>query len=217
MKKILFTALLTVPVALTAAGCAKKTDYFNYVSEYRKSVYFYEDDNVSLKIYSVDKETPYALDGIRGEVSNVTEVFYSCENTPNEVEVEVLGMGGEMSYQAVTRNFYLSFSGEELSGATVPVKITVDGETTELDVCNVAEEGVISGKTALDCVREYDKDGFDALSENGGFSAEIIVRLLYDDGCYYYVGVCDRDKNIHAYLVDGTDGKIIAERTSEAE
>ena len=217
MKKLFASLLLCLPIVLSLSACRKKLDYFEYVSEYRRSVYFYEDDVVTLKIYSVDKETNNALDGYKGNVGNVTEVYFESENSVNEVEVELLGQGGEMSYLAVTRNFYLSFSGVEPSGASIPVNLKIDGEEKSFDVMNVAEEGTIDGKTALNCVVEYDKESFDNLTEGRNFSGEISVRLLYDEGCFYYVGVCNREKQVHAYLVDGVDGRIIAERESEAE
>lgn len=216
MKKFLTCIILCTPLLLGLTSCKKNVDYYNYVSENRKSVYLYNDDSVTLKIYSLEKETPYALDGVRGEVSEVTEIYFSTEKTANEVEIEIAGKGGEMSYLAVSRNYYLSF-GEEITGASVHAKITVDGKETEYEVLNVAEEGVIDGKTAVKCVTEYDATTFTELTVNGVFNGEIIVRLLYDEGCYYYVGVCNRDRHVHAYLVNGTDGRIIAERESEAE
>lgn len=217
MKKLFASLSLCLPIVLSLSACQKKLDYFEYVSEYRKSVYFYEDDVITLKIYSVDKETNNAMDGYKGNVSNVTEVYFESEKSVNEAEIELLGQGGEMSYLAVTRNFYLSFSGAEPSGASIPVTLKIDGEEKNFDVMNVAEEGTIDGKTALKCVVEYDKTGFDNLTEGRNFSGEISVRLLYDEGCFYYVGVCNREKQVHAYLVDGVDGRIIAERESEAE
>lgn len=217
MKKIFASLLLCFPFAIALSACTKSLDYFDYVSEYRKSVYFYEDDLITLKIYSVDKETPNALDGIKGNVNNITEVYFECEKSVNEAEIELLGQGGEMSYLAVTRNFYLSFSGVEPSGTSIPVTLKTDGEEKKLDVMNVAEEGTIDGKAALKCVIDYDRESFDNLTEGRNFSGEISVRLLYDEGCFYYVGVCNREKQIHAYLVDGVDGRIIAERESEAE
>lgn len=193
-------------------GCKKSVDYFSYVSEYRKSVYFYQDDSISVKIYSVDKETPYSLDGVKGAVSNVTEVFFEYGGSANEVEIELLGHGGEMSWLAVTRNYYLSFAGGEISGASIAVTLNIDGKEKKVDVFNVAEEGTIDGKTALKCAREYDGETFNALTEGTTFAGEIIIRLLYDNGCFYYVGVCNREGNVHAYLVNGSDGRIIAER-----
>lgn len=212
MKKFLLSLILCLPALLCLPACKKNVDYFSYVSEYRKSVYFYKDDLVSVKIYSVDRETPYSLDGVKGDVSNVTEVFLEYANSADEVEIELLGHGGEMSWQAVTRNYYLSFAGGEINGASIPVTLKIDGAEKQLDVFNVAEEGTIDGKTALKCVREYDGDAFTALTDGSAFAGEIIIRLLYDDGCFYYVGICNRDAEVHAYLVNGSDGRIIAER-----
>lgn len=212
MKKFLLSLALSIPALMFLSGCKKSADYFSYVSEYRKNFYFYEDDLLSVKIYSVDKETPYSLDGFKGAVSNVTEVYFEYKNGANEVEIELLGQGGEMSWLAVTRNFYLSFAGGVLSEAIIPVTFKIDGKEKKVDVFNVAEEGTIDGKTALKCVREYDADTFDSLTDGTSFAGEIIIRLLYDDGCFYYVGVCNREGNVHAYLVNGADGRIIAER-----
>ena len=209
--------MLGLPLLLSLSGCKKSVDYFTFVSEYRKSVYMYRDDLISVKIYSVDKETPYSLDGVKGAVTNVTEVFVEYANSADEVEIELLGHGGEMSWMAVTRNYYLSFSDCDISGASIPVTVNIDGTEKKIDVFNVAEEGTIDGKTALKCVREYDVDAFTSLTDGAAFAGEIIIRLLYDDGCYYYVGICNREANMHAYLVNGTDGRIIAEHTSEAE
>lgn len=216
MKKFLLSLALSVPALLFLSGCKKSVDYFSFVSEYRKSFYFYEDDTLSVKIYSVDKETPYSLDGFKGAVSNVTEIYFEYKSGASEVEIELLGQSGEMSWLAVTRNFYLSFSGENLSGASIPVTLNIDGKEKKVDVFNVAEEGTIDGKTALSYVCEYDGDAFKQLTDGTAFAGEIIIRLLYDDGCYYYVGVCNREKEIHAYLVNGADGRIIAERQQAA-
>lgn len=214
MKKFLLSLALSIPALMFFPGCKKSADYFSFVSEYRKSVYFYEDDTLSVKIYSVDKETPYSLDGFKGDVSNVTEIFFEYKSGASEVEIELLGQGGEMSWMAVTRNFYLSFAGENLSGASIPVTLNIDGKEKKVDVFNVAEEGTIDGKTALKCVYEYDGDTFKDLTDGTDFAGEIIIRLLYDDGCYYYVGVCNRETQVHAYLVNGADGRIIAEHVN---
>ena len=212
MKKFLLSLILSVPAIIFFPACKKSVDYFSYVSENRKSFYFYGDDTLSVKIYSVDKETPYALDGFKGDVSNVTEVYLEYKGGANEVEIQLLGQSGEMNWLAVTQNFYLSFSGGDISGASIPVTLNIDGKEKKIDVFNVAEEGTIDGKTALKCVYEYDGDTFKELTDGAAFSGEIIIRLLYDDGCYYYVGVCNREAEVHAYLVNGADGRIIAER-----
>lgn len=216
MKKLLIAASLCLPVCLCLPACSKKCDYFEYVSEYRRGVYYYEEDGFELKIHCSLRETPYYLDGIKGDVSAITEVFYYPDETPKEVEIDVNGHTGEMSYIATTRSFYLSFSSEDFGTANVKVKLNVDGKESEFSAANVSEEGVIDGKTALKCVTEYDGEAFSSLTEWRTFKGEISVRLLYDEGCYYYVGVCDREKNVHAYLIDGKDGRVIAEKQNKA-
>lgn len=215
MKKIFLVLFALVPVCLLTSACKKSIDYFGYVSEYRKSYYLLKEDDYELKIYCTVRETPYNLDGVKGATSTVTEVYYTPEKTPQNVEIDLNGKGGEMSYIATARNFYLSFSGE-CEGSDIDVNLTVDGKDLSLCAHSVTKEGVIDGKSALKYVTEYDKKTFDDLSENGNFHGEIQLRLLYDDGCFYYVGVCDGNGNIHAYLVDGSDGRVIAEKQSEA-
>ena len=75
---------------------------------------------------------------------------------------------------------------------------------------SVLYEGVIGCERALDCVIEKNADYFKRLCDGNVFLGEIFIRLLYDEGCYYYVGVCDRQGAVKAFLVDGEQGKIIA-------
>lgn len=201
-------ALLTLPLC----SCKSKIDYYSFVSEYRHDIYLYEDDGVSLKIYLSDKETPYNCDGVKGDMTTVCEVYYFAEKTPDEVEFELNGLGGEMSYLSVSRSFYLSYTCDKTFGAKASVNLTVDGKQTTIEAGNVREEGTIDGATALKCVTEYDSEQFSRLTDGNNFKGEIGIRLLYDEGCYYYVGVCNREKNTHAYLLDATDGRIISER-----
>lgn len=218
MKKILTALLLCLAPTLAFTACKTKIDYFAYVSDYRSGFYFYEGDDLEVKVYSVERETPYSLDGIKGKTSHLTEIYLTFNGACSEAEI-TLGArgGGEMSYIATARNYYLSFPDGEIEGDSLSATVTLDGKEREIEIKNVAAEGVIDGKTALDCVKEYDGERFESLSESYAFKGEISIRLLYDEGCYYYVGLCDRNKNVHAYLVNGSDGRIIAEHDSEAE
>ena len=109
MKKLLIPAVCCLPLLFSAGACKTETDYFDFVSELRNEIYVYQDDTVSVKIYRSDKETPYALDGVKGAVSGLCEVYFESVKPANEVEIQLLGHGGEMNYLAVTRNFYLVF------------------------------------------------------------------------------------------------------------
>ncbi len=208
------SALLSLPFV---PACKKSVNYFDYVSENRKSVYICKEDGYELKVFCTDRETPYSLDGVKGDMTTLTEVYYSCTGSPSKVSVDIGGKGGEMSYMSVTRSFYLSFAGELDKVESVKVNLDIDGKKSEVEIKNTFESGTIDAQSALKCVTEYDGATFERLTSGNSFAGEIGVRLIYDDGCYYYVGVCDREKQLKSYLVDGANGRVIAERETTAE
>ena len=120
--------------------------------------------------------------------------------------------GGEMSYLTVRDCMYLSFGDSWQCGGEVTVTLTCDGESSDYVLQSVKDAGVMTCEQALDCVREYDDTLFESLTNGRTFSGEIFIRLLYDEKCYYYVGVCDTEGKICAFLLDGESGRIVAER-----
>jgi hypothetical protein len=224
---------------LGLTACTAKVDYYQYVSEVRKSIYLYEDDNMSVKLYFSSRESPYKSDGIKGEMNDIVEVYVSLNKSCNELDVAFEGFEGEMNYLAVSQNYYLCFSGENVSKDEIDVKLTIDGTASEVTCGNVvvgvgvggdtesnssagSSSGngaggsacgeIITPRTALKCVTEYDAELFKSLTNGKIFNGEIYIRLLFNDGCYYYVGVCDTSSNITSYLVDAVTGRIIATR-----
>lgn len=210
MKKFLYAALALFSAALFFCGCSKKVDYLSYVSERRENIFQYCDDELEIKIYVSEKETPYSADGICGSLSPLVEIFVTLPKNYDEVEISVGNIGGEMSYRAVENLYYLSASDGKIDGENAEVNLTLGGESKAYTAQSVLYDGVMDCNGAVNCVIEHDNELFKALTQNNAFCGEIYVRLLYDDGCYYYVGVCDRNKKIIAYLVDGERGKIIA-------
>lgn len=209
MKKFAILVLAALITLFPLSGCKKKLNYFDYVSELRSDIFSYEDDSLSIKIYCTEKEQPYAADGIKGNMNPLCEAFVTISGSPKDVEIKIGAFGGDMSYKAVDGCFYLSFTAERFNTDRVDVTLTADGESKEYTALSVLYDGVIDGKKALECVIEHDRERFDSLTQNGTFAGEIFIRLLSDEGCYYYVGVCSRDGKIKAYLLDGEKGKII--------
>lgn len=213
--KIKLFALGAICAALCAAafafsGCMRQVDYSAYVSERRTNVFLYEDDATAVKIYCSQKEQPYAADGFKGEMSDLVEIFVTLPKVYDSVEVSAGTLSGEMSYQAVEKRFYLSLSAPEFATSSVDVTLTFDGESKTFSALSVKDSGIMNCDEAVKCVAEHAKELFEGLTANGLFDGEIFVRLLYDDGCYYYVGVCDKTKHISAFLIDGEKGKIIS-------
>lgn len=210
MKKILCVLVILLGSVLALSGCAKSVDYLTYVSEKRTDIYSYSNDGLEINIYLSEKETPYFADGIKGNVSVLTEIFVKLPKTEEQVSVSVGAISGQMNYRAVENDYYLSVSDGSIQGESAEVTLTRGGESKAYSAMNVKHGGVISCDDAVKCVTEHDKELFASMTENNIFLGEIFVRLIYDEGCYYYVGVCNRDKKINAYLVDGERGKIIA-------
>ncbi|MGN1372788.1 MAG: hypothetical protein ACI4VK_01920 [Candidatus Coproplasma sp.] len=220
MKKIFVSGICLCLAASCLAvlpSCSKGVDYNNYVSENRREVYLCKEDTYELKIFCSDRETPYCCDGVKGDMTTVCEVYYKCNSSPSSVTVDVEGYSGEMSYMSVSNSFYLSFSCDCFNKESLDVKLNVDGKDKEIKANNVFEAGTIDWQSALKGVIEYDGERFENLTQRNRFLGEIGVRLIYNDGCYYYVSVCDRENKVKAYLVDGKSGRIITERESCAE
>ena len=209
MKKIVISVLCLFCAVGFLGGCKKKVNYLDYISEARYGIWLYSSDGLEVKIYRSAKENPYIADGIKSEMTELTEVYVTLPKNYDEVELSLDNAGGEMSYRAVENCYYISFA-DGVSGDNVDVNLTCGSDSYTCTAVSVLYDGVMDCNGAVKCVLEHDGELFSSMTENGIFCGEIFVRLLYDEGCYYYVGVCGRDKNITAYLVDGERGKIIA-------
>ncbi len=210
MKKLFIAAAAITAAIIPFSACGASVDYTAYISEKRSEIYLYKDDNLSLSVYCVSREQPYNADGICGDMCDLVEISVKLSPTPENVEITLGDIGGEMNYEAVDGKFTFSYTAEPFNAEGVDVALTVNGEQKTYRALNVADSGVMSCEQILGCAAEYDRELFASLTRKRDFEGEIYIRLLYDEGCYYYVGVCDRDKNITAYLLDGGSGKVIA-------
>lgn len=215
MKKTAFLVVIILSALCALCvlpACSKQVNYCNYISESRSDIFLYRDDTTEIKIQCSKKEQPFAADGYKGELCDLIEIYVTLAKNPQELEVQVEGLGGEMNYQAVTRQYYLSLSAAAFDKSVVEVTLTADGKAETYTALSVKDGNVMSCEKAVECVAEYASELFEGLTSNGLFDGEIFVRLLYDDGCYYYVGVCNKDKLVTAFLIDGERGKVIAKK-----
>lgn len=209
--------LLPLSLILFVCACATNVNYWDYVSENRNNIYLYESDELTLKIYCVEKETPFLIDGIKGNVNQTVEIYATFPTVPDSVSVNVENYSGEMNYHSVGQYYYVSFTSPDFNKSLLQVNLTYSKKTQTVNAACVKYDGVISSKKALNCAVDYDKKTFNGLTENNLFKGEIHVRLLYDEKCFYYVGVCDSDGNVTAYLIDGENGTVIATKNTKAQ
>ena len=216
MRKFVLLFAVVLACLCFFAGCNKPVNYLTYISERRENIYLYSNDGIEIKIYISERENPYAPDGICGDMRDLTEIFVKLDKNYDEVVVSVCTIEGEMNYRAVENCYYLSTSGGNIKGESVDVTLTCGGESKSYSAVSVLYSGVIDCDTAVRCVIDREGELFESLTENKIFCGEVYVRRLYDLGCYYYVGVIDRNKKINAYLVDGERGKIIVSKQLDA-
>lgn len=212
MRKVTVAVFVAALCAVFAAGCSKKVDYNDYISEKRENIYSYSADTVDFTLHTGVREQPFSADGVRGDMIKVAEAYVSFAQNPSEVEISIDGAGGEMNYDSVKNRYSLNFPDGDFSADRVEVTLTCDGAEQSFTALSVLYDGVMDCETALKCVREHAPELFSSMTDGNLFKGEIFIRLLCDEGCYYYVGICDREGKITAYLLDGERGKILAEK-----
>ena len=220
-SKILIRFLLVCAAllcALSFVGCKKTIRYADYVSELRSNIFLAKTETLSLRIYSVNKETPYAADGVPQETSQRTEV-YLVAPTGDKVctlffTVDGKEYGGEMSFDNVRAEYYFYCTVDTSALREIVCKINYGDEESELTAKSVRTENTLSHTDILNGLLSAEKALFEGLTDKYGFAGEIYIRLIFEETPYYYVGVIDRNGNITAFLINGETGKILAKRTS---
>ena len=209
---VFFLTLLLLP------ACAKKIDYFSYVSELRQNIFLAENEDFSLRVYSVAKESPYIADGIPREISHRTEVYLIAPSGEKDCRLSFLfneeTYGGEMSYDNVKSEYYFSCTLDISKLTALDCTISYGETEITLNAKSVLNGDELSPKSILQYVQKENMDLFTNLTDKYGFSGEIYIRLIYEENAYYYIGIIDRTGKIYAFLTNAKNGKILAKRES---
>ena len=214
----LFLAFAALLCVLSFVGCKKQVRYENYVSELRSNIFLAETETLSLRVYSVSKESPYAADGVPQERFDRTEVYLVAPEGDEVCTISFMvnskEYGGEMSFDNVRAEYYFYCTLDTAALSEIVCKITYGGVENELTATSVRTESTLSPSTVLQGLIDAEKPLFDSLTDKYGFAGEIYIRLIFEESPYYYVGIIDRSGNITAFLINGETGKILAKRAS---
>ena len=210
--------LLLVCLSAFLFSCKKEIRYFDYVSELRNNVFLASDDEFSLRIYSVEKESPYSADGVPRETNVRTEIWLVAPSGEQECNVSFVidgeTHGGEMSYDNVKAEYYLSCNLDISTLSTLTCSVVYGETTRELTAKSVLSKDTLPPETVLKNLVLSEQELFSSMTDKYGFAGEIYLRLIYEDSPYYYVGVIDRSGKTNAFLINATSGKILAKRQS---
>lgn len=199
-------------------SCRKEIDYMDYVSELRSNVFLAHEQDFSLRIYAVSKETPYVTDGIPKERSTRVEAYLVAPEGNKTCKISFTfdgeEYGGEMSFDNVKTEYYFSCSLDIAKATELPCRIEYGDTTLEMNALSVRTGDTLLPENILKNLQTEESELFASLTDEYGFAGEIYIRLIYEDSPYYYVGIIDRNGQIHAFLLNATTGKIVAKRTS---
>ncbi len=215
-RLLLFPFCLVLLSLLFLSGCHKKLNYFDYVSELRSNIFLAETEDFSLRIYAVEKETPYAMDGVPQETSPRLEAYLvapSGNQTMNlHFEIDGKTMGGEMSYDNVKCEYFYSCTLDVSALREIPCALTYGEENLALTAISILTEQALAPKVALEKLIQENSELFSSMTDDYGFAGEIYLRLIHEDNAYYYIGVISREGKVNAFLMNAETGKILAKR-----
>lgn len=210
--------LLSWAVILPLTACNRKPDLTALVSEYRNNLFLYEDETLSVKAHNLEREYPYVADGYKSEMNHRVEVFVNPTKEVKRCEVYFFANGvqhgGEASYDGVKRQFYFSCAADVADAPSLQVRILLDESEKELTLHSVKTADLLPLPELLNTLFSEEKELRKKLTVSGELACELYVRILYEDAPYFYVGVVDRNGTIHAFLLHGKTGEILAKRTT---
>ena len=214
--KHFFLFFLILLALLTFYGCKKTIDLCDYVSEYRSNVLWYEEEGLTVKAHDVAKEYPYLADGYKGEMTRRAELFITAPTGTESCHVHFNAGGiehtGEASFDSVKKQFYYSCAADLSQTQTLSVTLRLDDTEKKIDLTSIKTDGLLNLKQLIDSLFEKEDELLKTLVDKNEFVGELYVRLLYEEDCYFYVGVVDRQGKITAFLMDGETGEILAKR-----
>ncbi len=217
-QKIFFSFILFAIFVFCSlfASCKKETDYSQYVSELRSNILLCENGELSVRVYAVEKESPYAPDGVKREISKRTELYLQAPSGECEyiLSFSVNGKNyhGDAVYDNVKGEYYFSCSADVSTLTTLPILIEFEENKIEMNAKSVRSETMLSPLKALEKLQTENAELFTSLTDKYGFAGEIYIRLIFEDSAYYYFGIIEKSGKITAFLMNAESGKILAKR-----
>ncbi|MBQ2740434.1 MAG: hypothetical protein IJF39_02290 [Clostridia bacterium] len=210
--------LLAWTFSVSAVACNPKADLTDFVSEYRNNLFLYEDETLSVKAHNLEREYPYVADGYKGEMNCRVELFVCTTTEAALCEIyffaDGVQHGGEASFDAVKRQFYFSCAADVANAPSLQVRIRLDETEKEITLRSVKSSDLLPLPELLNTLFAQEKELRKRLTENGELACELYVRILYEESPYFYVGIVDRKGTVHAFLLNGKTGEILAKRTT---
>ncbi len=215
MKKTAFVLIL-LPLLMLFGACGRTYDYTAHLSEVRRDIFRAETEAFTLTLSCIEREHPYASDGVTCPISRSMEVvLVPADRGDASYRVFLAGdaaWGGEMSKRNIEDDWYYSESIEVFPETSVSLSVERNGETTEISATSVKNEDTMSAEEALKIAVEHEKEAIKRMTADGAFQGEFRVRLLRREVNYYYVGIVSKDGKTISLLLGAESGEVLARR-----
>ena len=218
MKKII-TAIMIVVTMLFISSCNRSAELEMYLSQVRTSLYKCQSNDYTVTVYGEEKETPFISDGFVGTLKKyVTVKIENFTESPDDAQVDIyygnFSLSGRFEYNPLNGKFTAVLDAEVLpTGDVINVVIKNAGNEQALVAKNVISGNVIDYKKALKSVSSKAGAKINKMLDAGGNSIEVRLRILTEgDRPYYYVSAIEKSGKTLAFLVDGLNGEVLAER-----
>lgn len=211
---LIFAPLIALLFILSA--CSGNNGLVHYVSEFRPKIYYTGEKDYTLYAYFSVREYPYETDGICAKTEELAEiVLYAADNTQEyEIYFEINGKtyGGDISYNAVEKNYYFSCSCPVPSTEEISFRLS----STNGEITLKAKDLTASSKLSLlDITKIIQREFNDFIKENTdrfGFHGEVCIRTVFDEKISYFIGVYTRKNECVFLLIDGVTGEVLIKK-----
>jgi hypothetical protein len=214
----LFLTLFIIPFTLSA--CNTQPDYLSYVSELRRDVFIGEKDNFCVVVYAGMKESPALFDGIKQNTTLCLGFkIIQKEETGSQLTVKFTinnkNYTAPLTFNPVKSTLFCEVEVSALPEESLEVEICYGDKSTVITAASQLNENTISYTKALESAVKKGADFLKDHTKKGVLQAEIVIRLLCERGKnYYYVGfICEKGLK-KAYIIDGENGEVIAEKNT---
>jgi len=214
--KIKFLTIILILLCLPFYSCHSSNKEENYVSQLRKNVFYGENSDICVKVYSEEREHPFINDAKANprESFIIVKVLNSDKLTSVKVSYLKQNYSATCQYNIASTSMDCTIKVSSLPANAVFVTVETEESSTRVECLSQLKNNTISPFSALDKVKTQQKDFISSLTNNGTFNAEIYIRLICEgDYNFYYVGFAQGNNKITAFLVDGITGEIIAGKT----
>lgn len=226
MKKFLCAISLGL-VAIMLVGCGKEEKAVdsinNHIIERRNNLFVGSDDDFYATFVSGEREDPYALDGVVGELVPFGIVTLS-RNDNKELKSDeynfVLTIGEEQKTGKLEKspydNTYSADIGTSVSDdAEIKLEVSVDGQKFEQVLFNESKNFKTGQEEAIQIAGRELANEINALLEDGG--VEAMIKILKDysgetNRYFWYVGVVSNNGDAYGVLIDTMTGQVVSKK-----